>query len=196
MRTLLDSACDSAQVMKYYFRLLWLILTQSRRSRCSMLGPVDTHLRVMPNDLDALLHVNNGVYLTLMDLGRIDLMLRCNAYHAVRKKGWYPVAAGETIRFKRSLKLFQQFTIRTSVVGWDERSVYLQQQFISKDQLVANAVVDARFLKKTGGDVSPHELLVFLGIDQKSPPLPDWVATWVQSNRQMTMEIIDANVSN
>lgn len=181
--------------MKYYFRLLWLFLTQSRRSRCTMMGPVDTHLRVLPNDLDALLHVNNGVYLTLMDLGRVDLLLRSNAYHAIRKKGWYPVAAAETIRFKLSLKLFQKFTIRTSVIGWDERSVYLEQQFISKGVLVAKAVVDARFLMKKGGSVSPAELLAFLGIDQSAPELPEWVATWVQSNRQMIMELEDANVS-
>src|SRR6185503_3961101 len=30
-------------------------------------------LRVWPNDLDLNIHVNNGRYLTLMDLGRMDL---------------------------------------------------------------------------------------------------------------------------
>jgi len=173
--------------MKFYFRLIWLILTQSRRSRCSMLGPVDTCFRVLPNDLDALLHVNNGVYLTLMDLGRVDLLLRSDAFHAVRKKGWYPVLAAETIRFKRSLTLFQAFTIRTSVVGWDEQSIYLEQQFICKGNLVAKAVVDARFLKKKGGKVTPEK--------SKLDP-PEWVATWAQSNRQMNMELSDSNVSN
>jgi len=159
-----------------------------------MLGPVDTHFRVLPNDLDALLHVNNGVYLTLMDLGRTDLLLRSDAFHAVRKKGWYPVLAAETIRFKRSLTLFQKFIIRTRVVGWDERSVYLEQLFISKDKLVAKAVVDARFLKKKGGNVTPEELMAFLNIDQNPLELPEWVATWVQSNRQMNMELNEANV--
>lgn len=161
-----------------------------------MLGPIDTQFRVWPNDLDALLHVNNGVYLTLMDLGRTDLLLRSNAYHAVRKQGWYPVLAAETIRFKKSLTLFQKFTIRTSVVGWDERSIYLEQQFLSKGKLVAKAVVDARFLKKKGGNVAPAELLAFLNIEHSRPELPDWVATWVQSSRQMTMELSDTNVSD
>jgi len=161
-----------------------------------MMGPVDTRLRVLPNDLDALLHVNNGVFLTLMDLGRVDLLLRSDAHHAIRKKGWYPVLAAGTIRIKRSLKLFQKFTIRTSVIGWDERSVYLEQQFISKGKLVAKAVVDARFLSKKGGGVTPTELLAFLDLDQSSPELPDWVATWIQSNRQMNMELNDANASS
>lgn len=174
--------------MKLYFRLIWLILTQSRRSRCSLMGPVDTDFRVLPNDLDALLHVNNGVYLTLMDLGRTDLLLRSNAFSRLRKKGWYPVLAAETIRFKRSLKLWQRFTIRTQVVGWDERSIYLEQQFISKGRLVAKAVVDARFLARKGGVVTPAELLAFLELDETSPDLEPWITTWVASNRQLSME--------
>ena len=31
-------------------------------------------MRVWPNDLDTNAHMNNGRYLTLMDLGRFDLM--------------------------------------------------------------------------------------------------------------------------
>ncbi len=181
--------------MKLYFRLIWLILTQSRRSRCTMLGPVDTHFRVWPNDLDALLHMNNGVYLTLMDLGRTDLLLRSGAFSAIRKEGWYPVLAAETIRFKRSLTLFQRFTIRTRVAGWDERSIYLEQIYMAKDKLIARAVVDARFLAKKGGKVTPAQLLEFLNIETESPQLPDWIATWVESNRQMNMELSDADVN-
>jgi len=182
--------------MKLYFRLIWLILTQSRRSRCSLFGPVDTHFRVLPNDLDALMHVNNGVYLTMMDLARTDLLLRSDTFNPVRKNGWYPVLAAETIRFKRSLKLWQRFIIRTRVVGWDERSVYLEQHFLSKGKLVAKAVVDARFLRKKGGVVTPDELLKFLELDTQSPPLEQWIETWIRSNRQMSMETTELHDVN
>jgi len=156
-----------------------------------MLDTVDTPFRVLPNDLDALLHVNNGVYLTMMDLGRTDLIMRAGAFSKLRKQGWYPVLAAETIRFKRSLTLFQSFFIRTRVVGWDERSFYLEQQFIARGKLVARAVVDARFLSKDKacGQVTPAELLLFLDMEQASPELPAWVATWIESNREMSMEI-------
>lgn len=154
-----------------------------------MLGPVDSKFRVLPNDLDALLHMNNGVYLTIMDLARTDLLLRSDAFHPLRKQGWYPVLAAETIRFKRSLKLWQRFTIRTRVLGWDEHSIYLEQQFISKNELVAKAVVDARFLSTKGGKVTPAELLAFLNIEQSSPDLPEWVATWIEANRQLEWKV-------
>jgi len=175
--------------MKLFFRLFWLIITQSRRARCSLFGPCDTRFRVLPNDLDVLGHVNNGVYLTMMDLARTDLLLRSNSFHAIRKNGWYPVLAGETIRFKRSLKLGQQFIIRTKVVGWDEQSVYLEQLFIRNNEFVARAVVDARFLSKRGGKVSPQQLLEFLQITDEAPAIPDWVQLWIESQRKLPTEV-------
>jgi len=175
--------------MKLYFRLFWLIVTQGRRSRSSILGPVDTHLRVLPNDLDALLHVNNGVYLTLMDLGRTDLLLRCGAFKLLRNKGWYPVLAAESIRFRKSLKLWQRFTITTTVVGWDDRSIYLEQVFTSKGSLVAKAVVDARFLSKKGERITPAMLMDFLSIEEPAPEMPEWIESWALSNKQMPLEL-------
>lgn len=157
------------------------------------MGPVDSHFRVWPNDLDLLLHMNNGVYFTIMDLARTDLLLRCGQFNRLRKKGWYPVAAAETIRFRRSLKLFQRFDIRTQVAGWDDRSIYLEQQFLSGGNLIAKAVIDARFLSTSGGKVSPAELLSFLDIPDASPELPEWIALWVQSNSAMVEQ---ANITD
>lgn len=165
--------------MKLYFRLLYLIFTKSLRPRCSAFGPCNTALRVWPNDLDIFFHVNNGVYLTLMDLGRTDMMLRSGVFNVVRSKGWYPVVAAETIRFQRSLKLFQKFSIRTEVVGWDDKSIYMEQVFSSKDKQIAIAALNVRFLKKSGGKVSPADLLGLLGEQfEDQPDLPEWISTW------------------
>jgi acyl-CoA thioesterase FadM len=87
--------------MKMLLRLLWLMITQSFRSRVGILDPTETTVRVYPNDLDIFLHVNNGVYRTYADLGRTDLMLRSNIFNLIRKQGWYPVVAAETIQFKK-----------------------------------------------------------------------------------------------
>ena len=66
--------------------LLWL----RRRA-----GPsVDMHdvgrirLRALPSDLDVLGHVNNGVYFSLMDLGRQDLMQRSGAWAKLQRARW------------------------------------------------------------------------------------------------------------
>ncbi len=62
--------------MNLFFRLLRLLLTARWRGR---LGPLDESvlkLRVWPVDLDVNLHMNNGRYLSVMDLGRVDVILR------------------------------------------------------------------------------------------------------------------------
>lgn len=168
--------------MKLFLRLFWLILTQRLRSRCDILGPSEMRLRVLPNDLDVFMHVNNGVFFTYADLGRIDLLLRANAFHRLRKAGFYPVVAAETMQFKKSLKLWQSFSIHTTVVGWGKKSVYLEQVFTRKGELVAKALIDARFLKRTGGYVTHDELRELLGVEGDTPALPGYLEQWVESN--------------
>ena len=169
--------------MKYIFRLLWLVLTQSRRPRCDLAGPCATHFRVLPNDLDIFMHVNNGVYLTIADLARTDLLLRSDAFHRIRKNGWYPVVASETIRFRKSLKLWQRFSITTHVVAWTEKSFFLEQTFNRGDTFIARAVIDVRFLSRRGGGVTSAEFLEFLGNDSVSPPVPEWILNWSENNQ-------------
>jgi len=159
------------------------VLSQSRRSRCELIGPCVTHFRVLPNDLDVFLHVNNGVYFTIADLARTDLLLRSDVFHRVRKNGWYPVVAGETIRFRKSLKLWQRYSISTRVVGWTEKSIFLEQTFSSSDTFIARAVIDARFLSRKGGVVTPTELLDFIGYDEESPVIPEWIENWAENNQ-------------
>jgi acyl-CoA thioesterase FadM len=157
-----------------FARLLWLLVVGRFRSRCDVLGPVRTPFRVMPTDLDVLMHMNNGVYLSLLDLGRTDLMIRSRLLGPVRRRGWYPVVTAESIRFRRSLELFQRFHVETRVLGWDERSIYLSQRFVRGDEVVASALVAGRFLGPEGS-VRPQQVLELAGMDVESPsPMPDW----------------------
>jgi len=175
--------------LKLYLRLFWLLITQSFRSRCDVSGPVSTRMRVYPNDLDINGHVNNGVYLTYADLGRVDMMLRSNVLWPIVRKGWHPVVLAETARFYKSLKLFQCFEMTTRVLGWDEKNFYIEQRFTRDDRLCALVVLNARFLSRRGGSVSTKELLKVLHLEQSSPAIPDWVEQW-----RMATETCDAEI--
>lgn len=176
--------------MNRYLRLLLVWLRARRSSHTpsaptpgSPLGEYRTTLRVMPNDLDLLRHVNNGSYLTLLDIGRVDMTLRSGAQQALDARGWFPVVVGESIRFRRSMTLWERFTIVTRVLGWDERVIYLDQRFerTGRDgavEVVAEAWVVARFLARAGGTVPSPEVAELFGLDPVSPPLPEAVVTW------------------
>jgi len=54
--------------MNLWLRLAIFFLTVRFRSRCSVLGPTVLNFRVLPSDLDLLGHMNNGKYLTILDI--------------------------------------------------------------------------------------------------------------------------------
>jgi acyl-CoA thioesterase FadM len=168
--------------MNLFLRLLLLFLTYRFRPRCDVLGPARKRFLVWPPDLDVLFHVNNGVYLSMLDVARVDMLLRSGMAGRLRHAGFYPVVAAETIRFRRSLQLFQPFEVETRIIGWDEKAFIISHHFLRRDELVAEAVVRARFLKRKGGTVSTHELLTLLGKSDTSPPLPEWIDAWNREN--------------
>jgi acyl-CoA thioesterase FadM len=164
--------------MNKLFRLLWLMLAGRHRAAVSPLGPCRTPFRVWPTDLDLLWHVNNGVYFSIMDLARIDLMIRAGMAAKIRARGWYPVVVAETIQFRRSLNPFQRFEIETRVLGWDEKAIVLEQQFYRGEEAVAHALVRARFLSRRGGTVAPTQLIEVFGLPPQSPFMGEYAIRW------------------
>ena len=169
--------------MNHYFRLLWMALVGRLRSAVPVLGPCRTPFRVLPTDLDLLRHVNNGTYLSLMDLGRVDLMRRAGLLARIAARGWYPVVTAETIQFRRSLTLWQRFAIVTRVVGWDERAILVEQRFERDGETIAQAYVRARFLRREGGTVPTAELMALAGVSYEDmPAMPERARRWNADN--------------
>jgi acyl-CoA thioesterase FadM len=167
--------------MNLFLRLIWVILTWRSRGRVGALEASRVSFRVMPHDLDVLRHMNNGRFLSILDLGRVDAMLRSGLAAKLREHGWYPVVAAETILFRKSLTLFQKFDVETQVLGWDSKAFFIGQRFLRDGKVVAQAAIRARFLKKSGGTTEPAEILAMAGHDAPSPALPEWVARWNES---------------
>lgn len=146
-----------------------------------LFDPSVTQLRVHPGDLDVFQHVNNGVYLQMMDIARTNLIADLGGSALLRARGWYPVVASSTVSYKRSLRLWERFAITTRVLGWDPRVVYVEQEFTRGAQHVARAWVAGRFLARTGERVPAPDVAALLGGDVASPPLPNDVAAWARA---------------
>jgi acyl-CoA thioesterase FadM len=161
-----------------YLRLVWTLVRSCWRPRLDPLAKVSTPLRVYPNDLDGNLHLNNGRYLTLMDIGRFDLTLRTGLMRAMLKNRWYPVLAGAVIRFRRPLNPFDRFMMTTQIVWWDERWLFLEQRFEKDGELCARAMVKAVF-RRGKRSLPTAELLAGLGkADAAAPPKPTAIDSW------------------
>jgi len=140
--------------VKLWFRILFIKLTWRRRAKVTIDQVSSVTLRVMPSDLDVYNHMNNGVFLTLMDLGRYDQGLRTGIWQIWNKKGWYPIVVNSTISYRKSLEPWQKFDLETKVVGWDDIAVYIEQRFVRNGEIYAKAIMRGRFLKRAWGTLT------------------------------------------
>jgi acyl-CoA thioesterase FadM len=170
-------------------RLLYVLLSTVRRPR---LGPLDesvVRLRVLPNDLDTNLHLNNGRYLTLMDLGRVDLLVRLGVVREMRRRRWGGVVASATVRFRRALNLFQRFDLHTRLLCWDDRWFYMEHRFVRRGETMAVAIVKARFVAADGRKLEPREVVAATRHPMDSPPMPPGVREWVEAEERIQSDV-------
>jgi YbgC/YbaW family acyl-CoA thioester hydrolase len=140
-------------------------------------GRVEDHVAVA--DLDELRHMNNGTYLSLLDHARLDLLERTGIWPKLRAANVYPVVSAQTISYRKSLNRGQRFAIESRVLGFDERSVVLEQRFVVGDEVYARAFVAGRFLRDAGGVVPLDELGAIVGVDPAAHPVPEWMHDWL-----------------
>lgn len=164
--------------MNLIFRMIRVLLWARHRPKVHPLEETSLTFTVWPSDVDVLMHMNNGRYLTLMDLGRADAISRSGVRASLEQRNWYPVVASETIRFRESLAMFARFDLRTRTLGWDDKSFYLRQLFLLRGRVVAVGIVRVRFLKRSGGTLSADEVARVLLPGVASPVLPDYIAMW------------------
>ncbi|MDB5367420.1 MAG: thioesterase [Rhodospirillales bacterium] len=147
------------------------------------LQPMETSrlaMRVWPTDLDPNLHMNNGRYLTVMDLGRVDLMVRNRVAHAALKNRWMPVIAAVQVRYRRSLAPFERYTLTTRLLGWEGKWFYLEQQFVRRDGSVAALAWVKAAIRRRGGTVDAEALQRAMGVTLVPKPLAPDVARWIE----------------
>ncbi|HEY4485325.1 MAG TPA: thioesterase family protein [Nitrospiria bacterium] len=171
--------------MNLWFRVIKVLLFAMLRKP---LGPLEESvitLRVWPNDLDVNGHMNNGRYLTLMDLGRLDLMFRNGLGGLMVRGRWAPIVGTAMIRFRRSLNPLDRFTLRTRLLAWDDKWFFLEQRFDRNGDSVALGWIKGLF-RNRDGNIPPPEILRRLGYTTASPEMPEAVRAWFQSESKMS----------
>jgi acyl-CoA thioesterase FadM len=155
-----------------YLRFLIVFIRALFKPRMATLDTSILRFRVLPNDLDLNRHMNNGRYLSIMDLGRIDLMTRIGLFTLARKNRWLPVVGTVHMRYRRPLKLFQAFELQTRIVYWDEKWVFIEQAMISRGKICALGTVQG-LIRAKDGNVPTSFIMRELGMNDAKPPMTD-----------------------
>jgi acyl-CoA thioesterase FadM len=166
-------------------RLCSLLLRSLTAPRQAPDALIITRLRVWPQDLDLNLHLNNGRYLTLMDLGRYDLVLKAGLFPLMRRERWFAVLAGGGIKFRRSLGPFQAFDLTTQIIHWDEKWFYILHEFVRDGDVYARALVKGLF-RGPEGNVPVQRLIAALGLTSAAPStVPELVRHWSPFEKEL-----------
>ena len=161
-----------------FFRTLVRMVLSSLGPRIRPYDVGRTRFVVLPTDLDVYRHMNNGVYLSILDLGRLDLMRRGGLWAVFTRRDWYPVVVSETISFRKSLRLWQRFIVESRILGYDERAVYMEQRVVHDGEIYSQAFIRARLLKRSGGVVTIPELIEAVPTPPEGLVVPEWLVQW------------------
>lgn len=142
--------------MNLYFRLIKVLIVALFRDRLLSDNLAnEVHTMVYPNDLDINLHMNNGRFLTLCDLGRIDMFVRAGLLRVIYKKKWMPIVSHVSMTFIKSLYVFDRIRVASEITHWDEKYFYSTHTIYRRDQKVAEGTSKSLVVSKKHGRITP-----------------------------------------
>lgn len=167
--------------MNLYIRCIFVWVGAFFRRKLKTLETSVLSFYVLPNDLDIYGHMNNGRYLTMMDLGRIDLLLRSEIGNYALKQKWNPIIASSMMRYRRPLKVFQGYQLKTRIVAWDEKWFYIEQIFQRKGHEIATGFVKGLFVSSKG-KISTRSIFEGISMSLQSPEIPKQISAWQKAD--------------
>jgi len=147
-------------------------------------------MRIMPWDIDPYMELNNGRYLTLLDLGRFAHAKRIQLPKILKDNQWGLMVGAVSARYRHRITLFEKVQLHSKINYFDERWFYFHQWFTTIDKN-GNERINASFLVRTAitsknGLVPTDEAIKKMSIDiEKINEInrpSDWVKKWVASD--------------
>ena len=173
--------------MNLWFRLIKILLLGYFAPRVKWDDPTQVNFRCWPTDLDINLHMTNSRYLALMDLARVNMMLRMGLWAWIRREGYAPVIASALVRFRRPVQPFEHVTLTTQFLGFDAKWMFIEHRMERNGELVSLTIVKAAFLGKSG-PVAPQKIAETFGMKDTQKPLPEWITAWLAAEHAASQE--------
>ncbi|MFM7332466.1 MAG: thioesterase family protein [Brachymonas sp.] len=167
--------------MNLYLRLIWAMFRAWRQPRIVPGESITRHLRVWPNDIDINGHMNNGRYLTLIDLMIIEYFVRTGFAQAMIQSGWRPMSGGSFVTYRKGLKPLERYQLIFQLDCADEHWNYMRYEFRRLDgSLCAAGYMKGAAVGRQG--LVPNAVSYAKGGQTFTPsPLLPHVAQWVSA---------------
>lgn len=167
--------------MYIFLRTLSSLVQTKRDTNFGIWDEIQTPMRVWPTDIDLYLEVNNGRYLTMMDIGRFQFGQKIGLMDNLKTKNWGIAVAGTSVRYRKRMHMFQKLVLHTRVVAIDERWTFFQQVIKRDGQWCVAALIRTAVTSKNGV-VPTQEVAEALGGEWEYR-MPEWVIQWDKSDQ-------------
>ena len=163
----------------------WLKLTMALvrakgRSKLAATEESQINYTVWPTDIDVSI-MNHAAMMTVMEMGRIDFIVRSGFLDLARRNKWYFPSASLSVQFIRPLKMFQKATVITKILHADDRWIYLEQKMTRAGKIIAVSIVKST-VKKGREHIAVSEILRELKISNLPSEGKEIVAAYEKEN--------------
>ncbi|GAA4884167.1 hypothetical protein GCM10023311_03120 [Flaviramulus aquimarinus] len=145
--------------------------------------------RVWITDIDVSV-MNHAAIMTVLETGRLDLMVRSNFFKVASKHKWFFPSQAISIQFYRPLKVFQKAEIHTRISYVDEKWIYVEQKIQRKGKIIAACLVK-NTIKKGRKTIPTSEIMKALHIDHVPRHKYELMKTYEIENSQMNEKLVD-----
>ncbi|MBT8142303.1 MAG: thioesterase family protein [Gammaproteobacteria bacterium] len=129
------------QLIRFWLKSIFIKDNISASAECCV------SFRVKPWDCDPNWHMTNSRYFTYMDYARFWRYFHMGVFKDVFiKKKWMPMAVSQEITYIKDISPLEKFEVRSKLAGWDEKYVYMAQDFYGKKGLCAKAMIRGVFV--------------------------------------------------
>ncbi|MDR9830619.1 acyl-CoA thioesterase [Vibrio sp. FNV 38] len=165
-----------------FFRLAKTVLTAQKQPKMSYSQPDEISFYCHPWDIDLFGEMNNGRILTLYDLGRTAMGVKCGLMKTLKRQRWGLVVAGSSVRYRKRVKMFDKVTMRTQCVATDDKWFYLEQSMWVKGDPCSSVLIRAAVTSKNG-IIPPSDVAGASDAESIDMTMPKWVKEWIDSEQ-------------
>lgn len=164
--------------IQYYIRIISVVLFgRLFEKKQKVTDPTVIYGFCFTQDLDLVFkHMNNARFVRDLDFARFHFYDRSGLYDEMVKRKSDALQAATNIRYRRVIPIFTFYKIVTQVIYWDEKSIYVEQKFITNDGFIRAIVLSKQTMVKT----NVEDVMKSLNAGPK-PEIPRDLDLWLQS---------------
>ncbi|XP_039749063.1 protein THEM6-like [Pararge aegeria] len=129
-------------------------------------------------DVDIFLkHMNNARYVRELDFARFHFYDRTGIYANIKAVDGHVLQGASSIRYRRTIPIFTAYKVETKLVYWDDKSLFIEQKFVTFDGFVRAIILSRQNLI----NVDAATLLKNIPGAEVKPECPEEIKHWLEA---------------